>query len=92
MHFKEIHHPHFFLLFFSQTMKNVSCRKLVIDGSKAPQKVGTLKDISLYGNYSFPTSGPKEGGLIARPLAGIGKKLGGKTKLSYKVLLVERYL
>ena len=49
-------------------MKNVSCRKLEIDRSKAPKKVGTLKDISLFGNYSFPTSGPYKDRLIARPL------------------------
>lgn len=60
-------------------MKNVTCRQLIIDRSKAPKKVGTLKDISLYSNYSFPTTGTLKGGLIARPLAGIGNKLE-KTK------------
>lgn len=31
---------------FLQTMKNASCKKLIIDRSKA-KKVGTLKDTSL---------------------------------------------
>ena len=52
-------------------MKNVTCRKLVIDRSKAPDKLGTLKDISLYGSFEFPSSG----GLVARSLAGVGKEL-----------------
>jgi len=55
-------------------MKNVSCRKLLIDRSKAPEKLGTLKDISLFGSYEFPTSGPNTGGVVARSLAGIGKE------------------
>ena len=55
-------------------MKNVTCRKLVIDRSKAPEKLGTFKDISLFGSYEFPTSGPNTGGVIARSLAGIGKE------------------
>ena len=55
-------------------MKNVTCRKLVIDRSKAPEKLGTLKDISLFGSYEFPTSGPNSGGVVARSLAGIGKE------------------
>ena len=32
-------------------MKNVTCRKLIIDRSKVPEKLGTLKDISLYGSF-----------------------------------------
>ena len=32
-------------------MKNVTSRKLIIDRSKAPEKLGTLKDISLYGSF-----------------------------------------
>ena len=56
-------------------MKNVTCRKLLIDRSKAPEKLGTLKDISLFGSFEFPTSGPHNGGLIAHSLAGIGKEL-----------------
>ena len=55
-------------------MKNVTCRKLVIDRSKAPEKLGTFKDISLFGSYEFPTSGPNTGGVVARSLAGIGKE------------------
>ena len=52
-------------------MKNVKCKKLIIDRSKAPEKLGTLKDISLFGSFQFPSSG----GLVARSLAGIGKEL-----------------
>ena len=51
--------------------KNVICRKLIIDRSKAPEKLGTLKDILLYGSFQFPSSG----GVVARSLAGIGKEL-----------------
>lgn len=60
-------------------MKNVNCNKLLIDRTKAPDKVGTLKDISLYGSFHFPTAGPYSGGLVARSLAGTGKELQ-KTK------------
>lgn len=56
-------------------MKNVTCRKLVIDRSKAPEKLGTLKDISLFGSFEFPTVGTHSGGLIAWSLAGIGKEM-----------------
>ena len=56
-------------------MKNVTCRKLTIDRSKAPEKLGTLKDISLFGSFEFPTAGPYSGGLVGRSLAGIGKEL-----------------
>ena len=56
-------------------MKNVTCRKLLIDRSKAREKLGTLKDISLFESFEFPTSGPNNGGLIVRSLAGIGKEL-----------------
>ena len=56
-------------------MKNVTCRKLTIDRSKTPEKLGTLKDISLYGSFQFHPCG----GLIAHSLAGIGKELK-KTK------------
>ena len=34
--------------------------------------MGTLKDISLFGNYTFPLEGEFEGGLIMRSLAEIG--------------------
>ena len=66
-------------------MKNVTCRKLLIDRSKAPEKLGTLKDISLFGSYEFPTSGPNSGGVVARSLAGIGKE-SKKTKQQLKSL------
>ena len=56
-------------------MKNVTCKKLLIDRSKAPEKLGTLKDISLYGSFEFPTEGQHTRGHIARSLAGIGKEL-----------------
>ena len=52
-------------------MKNTICKKLVIDRSKAT-KVGTLKDISLFGNFTFPTEGEFVNGLQLRPLAGVG--------------------
>jgi len=55
-------------------MKNVTCRKLLNDRSKAPEKLGTLKDISLFGSYEFSTSGPNTGGVVARSLAGIGNE------------------
>ena len=52
-------------------MKNAMCKKLIIDRSKA-RKVGTLKDISLFGNFTFPTEGQFTSGQQLRPLAGIG--------------------
>ena len=51
-------------------MKNATCKKLIIDRSKAT-KVGTLKDISLFGNFTFPTEGPFANGLQLKPLAGV---------------------
>ena len=66
-------------------MKNVICRKLLIDRSKAPEKLGTFKDISLFGSYEFPTSGPNSGGVVARSLAGIGKE-SKKTQQQLKSL------
>lgn len=62
-------------------MKNVTCRKLSIDRSKSPEKLGTLKDISLYGSYQFQSCG----GLVARSLAGVGKELK-KTKQQLQAL------
>ena len=70
-------------------MKNVTCRKLLIDRSKAPEKLGTLKDISLFGSYEFPTSGPNTGGVVARSLAGIGKE-SKKTEQQLKSLSNRR--
>lgn len=70
-------------------MKNVSCRKLLIDRSKAPEKLGTLKDISLFGSYEFPTYGPNTGGVVARSLAGIGKE-SKKTEQQLKSLANRR--
>ena len=60
-------------------MKNVSCFQLSIDRSKAPKKMGTFKDISLFGSYVFPVEGENAGGIIARSLAGVGK-VSKKTK------------
>ena len=60
-------------------MKNVRCRKLIIDRSKAPAKVGTFKDISLFGNFKFPTDGQYQSGVTVQSLAGIGKTIS-KTK------------
>ena len=60
-------------------MKNVSCFKLTIDRSNAPKKMGTFKDISLFGNYIFPLEEEYAGGIIAHSLAGVGKEVK-KTK------------
>lgn len=60
-------------------MKNVSCFQLSIDRSKAPKKMGTFKDISLFGNFIFPIEGEYAGGIIATSLAGVGK-VSKKTK------------
>lgn len=60
-------------------MKNVSCFQLSIDRSKAPKKMGTFKDISLFGNFLFPMEGQYAAGVIARSLAGTGK-VSKKTK------------
>ena len=60
-------------------MRNASCKKLTIDRSKA-KKVGTLKDISLFGNFTFPVEGPLSGGIISRSLAGMGQTIS-KTKV-----------
>ena len=54
-------------------MKNVTCRKLPIDRIKAAQKLGALKDISLFGSFEFPSSS-NSGRLVAHSLAGIGKE------------------
>jgi len=54
-----------------KSMKNATCKKLLIDRSKAT-KVGTLKDISLFGSFTFPTEGQFVNGLQMRPLAGTG--------------------
>lgn len=59
---------------FLQTMKNASCKKLIIDRSKA-KKVGTLKDTSLYGNLTFPVEGDFTGGIVLRSLARIGQTI-----------------
>lgn len=68
-----------------QTMKNVRCKKLLIDRSKAPAKMGTFKDISLFGNFKFPSNGSYEGGITAQSLAGHGKCVS-KTKSQVQVL------
>lgn len=60
-------------------MKNVTCFKLSIDRSRAPKKMGTLKDVSLFGNFTFPTDGEYGGGIIAKSMAGVGRELR-KTK------------
>ena len=48
-----------------------------------------FKDISLFGSYEFPTSGPSTGGVVARSLAGIGKE-SKKTELQLKNLANHR--
>ena len=52
---------------------------MIIDRSKAPAKVGTFKDISLFGNFKFPTNGQYQSGITAQSLAGLGKTVS-KTK------------
>lgn len=67
---------------FLQTMKNASCKKLIIDRSKA-KKVGTLKDTSLYGNLTFPVEGDSTGGIVLRSLARMGQTISkSKVQLS----------
>ena len=70
---------------FFQSMKNVSCFKLNINRSKAPKKMGTLKDISLFGSFAFPMDGEYASGLVAQSLAGVGKMVK-KTKVQVKKL------
>ena len=41
--------------------------------------MGTLKDISLFGSFSFPIDGEFSGGIVCRSLVGAGKTLS-KTK------------
>ena len=51
----------------------MSCFKLTIDRSRAPKKMGTFKDISLFGSFVFPVEGDHAGGIVAHSLAGVGK-------------------
>ena len=68
-----------FFLAYLQSIKNTSCFQLLIDRQNAPKGVGTLKDISLFGSFSFPGDGVFSGGIICRSLVGVGKTLS-KTK------------
>ena len=68
-----------------QTMKNVRYKKLLIDRSKAPAKMGTFKDISLFGNFKLPSNESYQGGITAQSLAGHGKCVT-KTKSLVQVL------
>ena len=61
------------------------CFKLNIDRSKAPKKMGILKDISLFGSFAFPMDGEYASGLVAQSLAGVGKMVK-KTKVQVKKL------
>ena len=47
--------------------------------------MGTLKDISLFGSFSFPLDGEYAGGIVARSLAGTEKELK-KTKMQVQSL------
>lgn len=69
-------------------MKNTTCKKLIIDRSKA-KKVTTLKDISLFGNFTFPTEGKFANGIQLRTLAGIGNVVS-KTKAQISQLSGQR--
>ena len=74
-------------------MKNVSCFKLNIDRSKAPKKMGTLKDISLFGNFIFPTDGEYAGGMITQSLlTGLGRELKKTKAQVQKIASRESYL
>lgn len=53
-------------------MKNVRCRRLLIDRTCAPSKIGTLKDISLFGSFTFPISGTHKDGVVMQSVAGVG--------------------
>lgn len=64
-----------------QRMKNVRCKKLIIDRSEAPGKVGTVKDISLLGNLKFLSVR----GMITQSLAGVGKSVS-KTKAQIQII------
>jgi len=57
----------------------------MIDRAKAPTKIGTLKEISLFGNFQFPTSGSFASGMVSQSLAGIGK-LAQKSKEQLQIL------
>lgn len=70
-------------------MKNVRCKKLIIDRTKAPSNIGTFKDISLYGSFKFPSSGQYAGGIMAQSLAGQGRCLS-KTKTQCETLSSRR--
>ena len=67
-----------------QNMKNVRCKKLVIDRTKSPVKVGTFKDISMFGNYTFFF----DGGMAAQSMAGIGKSTK-KTKVQVQTIAMR---
>ena len=68
------------------------CFKLNIDRSKAPKKMGTLKDISLFGSFAFPMDGEYASGLVAQSLAGVGKMVkkdqGASKKAGFKRILL----
>lgn len=67
-------------------LKNVKCQcKLVIGRTKAPKKVGSLKDISTFGSFEFTVTDDYSGGLVCRSLAGLGKALC-KTKVHIEAL------
>ena len=69
-------------------MKNARCRKLIIDRSKAPAKVGTFKDISLFGSFKFPSDGQYQSGITAQSLAGLGKTVS-KTKAQVQTIALR---
>ena len=69
-------------------MKDVRCRKLVIHRSKAPGKVGTFKDISLFGNFKFPTDGPYKCRITVQSTAGYGKMVS-KKKVQMQTISIE---
>lgn len=60
----------------------------MIDRSKAPGKVGTFKDISLFGSFKFPSNGSYAGGITTQSLAGQGKCIS-KTKAQVQSLSMQ---
>ena len=67
----------------------MTCFKLNIDRSKSPKKMGTLKDVSLFGSFAFPMDGEYASGLVAQSLAGVGKMVK-KTQVQIKKKLASR--
>ena len=73
------------LYFYFRPWRTWDAKKLVIDQSKAPGKIGTLKDMWLFGSFKFPCNRPKAGGIVTKSLAGQRKSLSN-TKAQVQTL------